>query len=243
VDIKDLERVLNMKNIKKLLLAIFVLGLTVALAACGNNKKDEGDYTVSNVLNAKKMVPVVVTNSKDGDEKDHVVWAGYMGQGKVKAMFLDGMLYDYGYKDLKKLSDEKYNRSLIDMGKDYKPTPFKYVTSKGKTILKTNYKTEDNNKNKAEAVTLKFMKKGKQHGGIRDAMNKAVYSKVAKKDKDDEWATIKSEQKDSEGNDVDTSGYEMHIKLGKGNAHNLKLEDAKETKKNYDNVEVDDSEY
>jgi hypothetical protein len=35
----------------------------------------------------------------------------------------------------------------------------------------------------------------------------------------------------------------MHIKLGKGNAHNLKLEDAKETKKNYDNVEVDDSEY
>lgn len=244
VNIKDLERILNMKNMKKWLLAIFVLGLTLALAACGNNKKDEGDYTVSNVLNAKKMIPVVVTNSKDANTKDHVVWAGYMGQGKIKAMFLDGTNYDYGYQDLKKLNNKDYNESVVGMGKDYKPSERKYVESNGKTVLRTNWKTDENDDNKAEAVTVKFMKKGNDglYGGVRDAMNDSVYSKIVKKKDDDEWATIKSGQKESDLN-TDTSGYEMHIKLGKGKAHNLKLEDVKETKKNYDNVEVDDSTY
>lgn len=229
-----------MKNIKKYILGIILIGLTIALAACGNENKNEGNYTVSDVLNAKKTVPIIVTDSKDESEDDHVVWAGFIGQGKVKAMFLDGTNYDFGYKDLKKLSDEKYNESLIDMGKDYEPNPFKYVTAKSKTVLKPNWKSEDNDEDKAEAVTLKFTKKGNdsRYGGVRDAMNNAVYSKVVEKEDDDKWATIKSEQSDS-----DTSGYEMHIKLGEGKENNLKLEDVKETKKKYNNIEVDNNSY
>lgn len=47
-------------------------------------------------------------------------------------------------------------------------------------------------------------------------------TKVSPKKDNDEWATIKSGKDDSVGN-TDTKGYEMHIKLGKGKAHNREL--------------------
>lgn len=221
-----------MKNIKKYILGIILIGLTIALAACGNQSKNEGNYTVSDVLNSKKMFPIIVTDSKNESEKDHVVWAGYIGKGKIKAMHLDGMNYDFGYKDLKKLSDEKYNESLIDMGKDYEPTESEYVTARANNKLITNSNGKDDT---AKAINLNFMKEGNDasYSGVKNAINEAIYSKVTEKKDKDKWSTIKSEQ-----SDTDTSGFEMHIKLGEAN--NLKLEDVKEAQKKYDNVEIEE---
>lgn len=233
-----------MKIIKKCLLGITAVGLTMSLSACGNKNDNEGNITVSNALNSKEMLPIVVTNSKDESEKNHVVWAGYIGQGKVKAMLLEDTYYNYGYKDLKKLNNKDYNDSLKDMGKDYFDGKFprNYVTSKADTILKTNYKSSDNDDNKTEAVSLDFLNNSSkpEYSSVKDVVNGATYSHITKKKKDDEWATIKSE--DSE-EDSDYSGYEMHIKLGKDPRSNFKLEDAKKATKDYDNVKIDDEDY
>lgn len=231
-----------MKKKKVYMLGFLVICLSLLLAACGNQNKNEGKYSVSDVLNGRKMVPIIVTDNKNEQEKDHVVWAGYIGKGKIKAMYLDGMIYHFGYKDLKKLSDEKYNESLIDMGKDFKPNAFHYVTARGKNVLMTNWYSKDNDDNKTEAVNLKFMKKGSggSYIGVKDAINKAIFSHVTEKKDNDEWATMKSAQEEQDG---DETGYEMHIKLGKGKDNNLRLEDAKEASDKYDNVEVDNEVY
>lgn len=222
------------------MLGFLVICLSLLLAACGNQNKNEGKYSVSDVLNGRKMVPIIVTDEKDQTEKDHVIWAGYIGKGKIKAMYLDGMNYHFGFKDLKKLSDEKYNQSLIDMGKDKEPTPSDYVTARGKNVLMTNWYSKDNDDNKAEAINLKFMKKGDDvsYSGVKKSINDAIYSHIKEKEDGDEWATILSGQDDG-----DTSGYQMHIKLGEGKDNNLRLEDAKEASDKYDNVEVDNEVY
>lgn len=231
-----------MKIIKKCALGLSAIGLTLSLSACGNDKENEneGEIGVSNVLNSKEMLPIVVTDSEDESENDHLVWAGFIGQGKIKAMHLDGMMYDFGYKDLKKLSDEKFNSSLIDMGKDYEPTQSEYVTAKAETVLKTNWESTDNDDKQTEAVSLNFLKAGDDasFSGVKDSINSAVFSNIEKKESDDEWSTIKSAE-----TDTDYSGYEMHIKLGSDKRSNLKLEDAYKAEKDYDNVKVDEDNY
>lgn len=218
-----------MKTFKKCMMVIGALALTASLSACGNN--DSGNYTVSDALNSNKMLPIVVTDNNK-DYKDHVVWAGYIGKGKVKAMFLDGMIYDFGYKDLKKLSNEKYNRSLKDMGNDYDPVKRKYVTSKTNAILKSD---ESSDSSKAEAVSLDFKNNDSDPAisSVKGVVSDPVYSKVGKKsNNNDEWATIKSTE-----NGTDYEDCQMHIKVGKGT--NLKLEDIEKTTDNYDNVEAE----
>lgn len=229
-----------MKQRKWYMLLFLVICLSLVLSACSGSSKNEGKITMSDVLNGKKMVPVVVTDEKDETEDDHVVWAGYIGKGKIKAMHLDGMMYGFGYKDLKKLDDEKFDQSLVDMGKDYEPTQSKYVTARGKNVLMTNWYSKDNDDNKAEAVNLKFMRKGDDpsFAGVKSAINNAVFTHIEEKDEDDAWATITSGIEEG-----DTSGYEMHIKLGKGKDFNLKMEDADKAKEKYDNVEIDDEVY
>lgn len=231
-----------MKIFKKCAMGLSAVAVTLSLSACGNSSgnENEGEYGVSNVLNSKEMLPVVVTDSENEGDKDHLVWAGFIGQGKIKAMHLDGMVYDFGYKDLKKLNNKKFNSSLIDMGKDYEPTESKYVTAKAETILKTNWKSTDNDEDKTEAVGMKFLKSGDgaSYSGVKDSINNAVFSNVSEKENDDEWATIKSGE-----TDTDYSGYEMHIKLGKGKKANLKLDDPKKAEKDYDNVKIDDEDY
>lgn len=224
-----------MKIIKKCALGLSAIGLTLSLSACGNDKENEneGEIGVSNVLNSKEMLPIVVTDS----ENEAVAWAGYIGQGKVKAMYLDGMAYDFGYKDLKKLSNKGFNNSVVDMGKDFEPKPRNYVTSKTNVQLYTG--SESTDENKAEEVSLDFLNDDEDPkvSSVSDIVSKPVYSKVAEKDEDDEWATIKAIQSDD---DVNYNGYDMHIKLGSDKHSNLKLEDAEKASKDYDNVKVDE---
>lgn len=226
-----------MKIIKKCLLGVSAIGLTLSLSACGNKDSNEGDIGMSNVLNSKKMLPIVVTEGENDAEKDHILWAGFIGNGKVKAMNLDGTTYFYGYKDLKKLSNKEFNKSIIEMGKDSEPTPREYVTSKTNVKLKPNSDT-DTNSDKAESVSLDFLN---NDDDIKVRTTKTIvsnpnYSKVVKKEKNDEWSTIKATDTDEES---DYKGYEMHIKIDKNEKSNLKLDDIKEAEKNYDNVTVE----
>lgn len=224
-----------MKIFKKCAMGLSAVAVTLSLSACGNSSgnENEGEYGVSNVLNSKEMLPVVVTNNNDESEKDHVVWAGFIGKGKVKAMYLDGMMYDYGYHDLKKLDNKGFNESVVDMGKDFDPTPREYVSSK----TDVNLNTDSEEDNKASDISLEFLNNSEDAkvSSVKDVVSEPVYSVVKEKDKDDEWATIKSTE-----TDTDYSGYEMHIKLGKGKKANLKLDDIKDAEKDYDNVKVND---
>lgn len=223
-----------MKMMKKCLLGLSAIGLTLSLSACGNKDSNEGDIGMSNVLNSKKMLPIVVTNSED----ESVVWAGFIGQGKVKAMYLDGMMYDYGYKDLKKLNNEDFNESVIEMGKDFDPKPRKYVTSKTDVQLTTNSDSESSDENKTEKVSLNYLNNDEDPkiSSVRDVVSNPEYSKITKKSEDDEWATMKTSH---EENDTEYNGYEMHIKLGGNKKSNFKMEDAEKAKKDYDNVTIE----
>lgn len=227
-----------MKIIKKCLLGLAAVGLTVSLSACGNGNKDsnEGEFGMSNVLNSKKMIPIVVTNTED----ESVSWAGFIGKGKVKAMYLDGMTYDYGYKDLKKLNNDEFNESIVEMGKDFEPHPRKYVTSKTNVQLTTSSDSEVD-ENKTEKVSLDFLNNDDDPkiSSVKDIVSNPVYSKVLKKTEGNEWATLKAFKEDD---DTKYNGYEMHIKLGKNPKSNLKMEDAEKAEKDYDNVKVDENE-
>lgn len=236
-----------MKIIKKCALGLSTIGLTLSLSACGNDKEDEneGEIGVSNVLNSKEMLPIVVTEGENKAEKDHIIWAGFIGQGKVKAMNLDGPTYYYAYKDLKKLDDKEFNESIIEMGKDFEPYSREYITSKTDVQLTTSSDSETSDENKTEKVSLDYLNDDEdvKVSTVRDLVSNPVYSKVKEKSEDDEWSTIKTTETNEKS---DYKGYEMHIKLGAEKQSNLKLEDAKKAEKDYDNVkvdEVDDEDY
>lgn len=227
-----------MKIIKKCLVGITAIGLTLSLSACGKKDSNEGDFGMSNVLNSKKLLPVVVTEGNNKEEKNHILWAGFIGQGKVKAMNLQSPTYFYGYKDLKKESDEEFNKSVMKMGRDTEPTPRKYITSKTNLKLTENLDS-DKKGNKAKSQSLDFLNKSDdiKISSTRELINYPQYSKVVKKEDGDNWATIKTTDK-AEEDDSDYKGYEMHVKLGEGNNYNFKIDDTDKAPKDYKNVEV-----
>lgn len=226
-----------MKIIKKCLLGLSAIGLTLSLSACGNKDSNEGDIGMSNVLNSKKMLPIVVTEGENESEKDHILWAGFIGQGKIKAMNLDGSTYHYGYKDLKKQTNKEFNRSVIEMGDDSEPKARKYITSQTNVKLTSNSDSDTDN-DKAKSVSLDFLDDDDDimARATKELVNAPNYSKVEKKEEKDEWATIKTTDTDA---DADYDGYEMHIKLGGNKKSNLKLEDVNKAEKDYDNVTIE----
>lgn len=235
-----------MKLAKKWMVGLSAIGLTIGLTACGNDdtkSPNEGDYTLSDVLNSKKEYEVVVTD-KDNEEDGHVVWGGFIGKGNIEGVFLDGTMYDFGYNELKNLSKDEFEESLNDMGKDYMSGKFprQLVTAKGTTELLTNVGNEGDEKTpkgKADAVSLnlKFNKKEDEDSGLKKSVSDPNYTKVSKKSENSEWATIEA------GNQTVSDDYEdyaMHIKLGKGKDVNLKLDNVKETKDKHKNVKIND---
>lgn len=239
-----------MKLAKKWMVGLSAIGLTIGLTACGNDdtkSPNEGDYTLSDVLNSKKEYEIVVTDN-NSDQDGHVVWGGYIGKGKIKGVFLDGMNYDYGYNELKELSNEKFKESLLDMGKEYMKgkAPSSLVTKEGSIDLFTNLGNEADEstpKGKADAVSLnaKFNNKSEkekvEYKGLEDSINEPNYTKVSEKSKENKWATINA------GNQTSSDDYEdyaMHIKLGEGKDVNLKLDNVKETKDKHKNVKIND---
>lgn len=240
-----------MKLAKKCVVGLSTIGLTIGLTACGsdeNKEPNEGDITVSDVLNSDEQYEIVVTDSSNED-KGHVVWGGFIGDNKIKAVYLDGTDYGYGYNELKKLSQDEYEQSLKDMGQEYMggKAPSSMITAKGNAELLTNLGDEGNEetkKGKADAVSLKanspkFTEEKVEYSGLKKSINDANYTNVTKKEKDDEWSTIKA------GNQTvnsDYEDYEMHIKTGEGKKFNLKLDDVNETKDKYDNVQIKDYE-
>ncbi|HDF2935117.1 TPA: hypothetical protein PC496_000781 [Clostridioides difficile] len=218
-----------MKILKKCVLGSIAIGLSLSLVACNNGGSDnnnENTVSLSNVLNSKKMLPIVVTHDKQ------VSWAGYIGKGKIKAMYLDGTVYDYGYNDLKKLNNKKFNESIVYMGKDYKPKPRKYQSSKANINITTDTDTET----KVSEISFDYLDDSKKLdvSSVKDIVSEPRFNEVLPKDKDEEWASMKYVEEEED--DPEGTGYVMHVKVGK--QVNLKLDDVEKSEKQYDNVEV-----
>lgn len=130
------------------------------------------------------------------------------------------------------------------MGADYMngDSPRSLVTTKGNSIVYTDVGDDGNSEEKADAVglDLKFSNKDDVDNGLKEAVTEPTYSEVVKKDKSNEWATIKAGY---QAMNDDYDNYEMHIQLGEGKDANLKLDNIQETKDKYENVKIDKNNY
>ncbi|MGW7988396.1 hypothetical protein ACWEYO_13855 [Staphylococcus shinii] len=192
---------------------------------------------VSDALNSDRMLPVIVTDSKSNLGKDYIIWAGYIGNGKIKGMQLSGVDTQVTYNDLKKLNDDKFGEILEDMGKVYddngkKIDTRKFITKKAQTVIVPN---EENDK--AETVLFNFLdnQKGIEHTALKKEIEGGSFSSPVEKDPDSEWSTIKSQEETDKPGDFE--GYELHIKTTKDRG--IKMEKPDEYAKKYDNVKID----
>lgn len=228
---------MNVKGLKKCLAGVSTLGLALSLAACNDQESSQSGnnkgYTLSDILNSKEKHQIVVTDDNQSDEEGHVVWAGFVGEGELDGIFLNGMDYDYGYDSLRGQSDKEFKNNLTEMGKDYdagdKST---FATSKAESIL-----TKEGNKNdKAEMVNyhVKFKNNNnfKYDKNLNSSINNTLFDR-AKKTDDSNWTTFYASE------NSDNPGYQMHIKTGKSKMQ-PKMENVKETIKKYDNAKEEE---
>lgn len=212
-----------MKILKRLMIGVAAISLTFTISGCGYDKSK--DMAVSDALNSDRMLPVVVTNNNTDLGKNYLVWAGYIGDGKIKGMELDGLFPDITYKELTKLNDERFGEVLKDLGG-------KFNTKKVQTLIVPN---EDNNK--AETVLFKFLdnSKKKEDSHLKHDIEGGSFSSPVEKDPDSEWSTIKSKKETDKSTEFE--GYELHIKTTKDRG--IKMENPDEYENKYDNVKID----
>ncbi|RIM58867.1 hypothetical protein BU598_09535 [Staphylococcus arlettae] len=217
------------------MVGLAAISLTFTISGCGYSKSN--DMAVSDALNSDRMLPVIVTDSKSNLGKDYIIWAGYIGNGKIKGMQLSGVDTQVTYNDLKKLNDDKFGEILEDMGKVYddngkKIDTRKFITKKAQTVIVPN---EENDK--AETVLFNFLdnQKGIEHTALKKEIEGGSFSSPVEKDPDSEWSTIKSQEETDKPGDFE--GYELHIKTTKDRG--IKMEKPDEYAKKYDNVKID----
>lgn len=224
-----------MKILKKIIVGLAAISLTFTISGCGYSKSN--DMAVSDALNSDRMLPVVVTDSKSNLGKDYIIWAGYIGNGKIKGMQLYGLEPDVTYKELTKLNDKEFGKVLKDVGKVYDDDgkltrEEKFITKPAKTVLVPN---EENDK--AETVLFNFLdnKKDDDDKILKKFIEGGSFSSPVEKDPDSEWSTIKSQEETDKPGDFE--GYELHIKTTKDRG--IKMEKPDEYAKKYDNVKID----
>lgn len=225
-----------MKILKRLIIGVSAVFLTVALSGCGGHDKSK-DMAVSDALNSDRMLPVVVTDNDKDFGKNHIVWAGYIGDGKIKGIEVYGFPPDITYKDLKQVSDKKFGEVLKESGNEYDEhdkltKKGEFITKNAQTLLVPNKDNE-----KAETVSFKFLDKSKgiEHTALKDKIEGGSFSSPVEKDTDSEWSTINSKEETDKSTEYE--GYQLHIKTTKDRG--IKMETPDEYKKNYDNVKID----
>lgn len=235
-----------MKILKKCVLGASTLGIALSLEACNDQKSSQSGkqkgYTLSDILNSKEKHQIIVTNKDSGEdddhENDHVVWAGFIGNGQIEGIYLDGIIYDYGYKDMKNQSDKDFKQNLTDMGEDYDVGDHKstFATAKAETKLYSDlddYSANPDNDDLADIVSLnaKFKNNGqfKFDSGLTDSVSEPTYNRV-QQESNKKWITYTA----SEGT-PDKENYQMHIKVGKTNLK-PQIENVEETVKKYNNA-------
>ena len=218
-----------MKIIKRLMAGVVAISLTVALSGCGNS--EPSGIAVSDALNAKEMLPIIATNSSN----DEIKWAGYIGKGKIKALYLEGSQTSTSYRELKKYSNEDFDEALKSFssirdgdGKVVKKE--KFITKKAETILTPN---EDGDK--TDHVSFNFLDKNKgiDHTFLKQLIEEDVYSSTVEKNPDSEWSVIKAQTDEDDSSEGDA----LHIKTSKN--YGIKMENPEKYTEKYDNVEID----
>ncbi|PTL07590.1 hypothetical protein BUZ15_07070 [Staphylococcus gallinarum] len=82
------------------MVGLAAISLTFTISGCSGYSKSN-DMAVSDALNSDSMLPVVVTDNDRNFGKNHIVWAGYIGNGKIKGIEVYGFPPDINYPDLK----------------------------------------------------------------------------------------------------------------------------------------------
>lgn len=218
-----------MKIIKRLMAGVAAISLTVALSGCGNS--EPSGIAVSDVLNAKEMLPIIATNSSD----DSIKWAGFIGKGKIKAIYLNGSYSDVSYRELKKYNNEDFEDAIKSLGVIHNDDgkvvrKEKLITKKAETILTPN---EDGDK--TDYVSFNFLDKNKdiEHTALKDLINEDTYSSIVEKNPESEWSVIKAPTDE----DDTSEGDALHIKTSKN--YGIKMENPEKYTEKYDNVEID----
>lgn len=218
-----------MKIIKRLMAGVAAISLTVALSGCGNS--EPSGIAVSDALNAKEMLPIIATNSSD----DSIKWAGFIGKGKIKAIYLNGSYSDVSYRELKKYNNEDFEDAIKSLGVIHNDDgkvvrKEKLITKKAETILTPN---EDGDK--TDYVSFNFLDKNKdiEHTALKDLINEDTYSSIVEKNPESEWSVIKAPTDE----DDTSEGDALHIKTSKN--YGIKMEDPEKYTEKYDNAEID----
>lgn len=218
-----------MKIIKRLMAGVAAISLTVALSGCGNS--EPSGIAVSDALNAKEMLPIIATNSSD----DSIKWAGFIGKGKIKAIYLNGSYSDVSYRELKKYNNEDFEDAIKSLGVIHNDDgkvvrKEKLITKKAETILTPN---EDGDK--TDYVSFNFLDKNKdiEHTALKDLINEDTYSSIVEKNPESEWSVIKAPTDE----DDTSEGDALHIKTSKN--YGIKMEDPEKYTEKYDNAVID----
>lgn len=218
-----------MKIIKRLMAGVAAISLTVALSGCGNS--EPSGIAVSDALNAKEMLPIIATNSSN----DSIKWAGFIGKGKIKAIYLNGSYSDVSYRELKKYNNEDFEDAIKSLGVIHNDDgkvvrKEKLITKKAETILTPN---EDGDK--TDYVSFNFLDKNKdiEHTALKDLINEDTYSSIVEKNPESEWSVIKAPTDE----DDTSEGDALHIKTSKN--YGIKMEDPEKYTEKYDNAKID----
>lgn len=208
---------------------VAAISLTVALSGCGNS--EPSGIAVSDALNAKEMLPIIATNSSN----DSIKWAGFIGKGKIKAIYLNGSYSDVSYRELKKYNNEDFEDAIKSLGVIHNDDgkvvrKEKLITKKAETILTPN---EDGDK--TDYVSFNFLDKNKdiEHTALKDLINEDTYSSIVEKNPESEWSVIKAPTDE----DDTSEGDALHIKTSKN--YGIKMEDPEKYTEKYDNAKID----
>ncbi|MCD8845183.1 hypothetical protein [Staphylococcus gallinarum] len=218
---------MNLKQ--KVVGCISILGLTVSLAACGqpntSESGDKGDTTLSDVLNGKEKRKIVMTERKGHTGDPQILWAGYIGDGKMEIHPYSNLGTEFHFDELANENDKEYKKTIKDRDKEYanqtesnKKLDIKAV--KAKTVLNT----EDNKR--ADITGFDYKAKGNKE----DKYDQLEYGFDTLIDKHPEkWMEMGSSGEDNE--------ITLHVEAKNGEK-NLNHENMKKVKDKYNNIRV-----
>lgn len=218
------------------MVGLAAISLTFTISGCSGYSKSN-DMAVSDALNSDSMLPVVFTDNHSRLGKDRLIWAGYIGDGKIKGIELDNQFPDITYKDLTKLDDKKFGSVVKSLGNEYDENGDlkkngEFITSKAQTLLVPN---EDDEKPKTVLFKLLHNEKNGTYSNLKEVIEGGSYSNPVDKNPDLEWSTIKSKVDTDKSSEYE--GYELHIKTTK--IRGIKMEESEDYSKKYDNVKID----
>jgi uncharacterized lipoprotein YehR (DUF1307 family) len=217
---------------KKVIGCISILGLTVSLAACGepntSNTGENKDTTLSDILNGKEERKIVLTERKGNTGDPQVLWAGYIGEGKMEVHPYSNLGTEFHFDEISKKDDKEYQKILKERDKEYKNQT---DLNKKLDIKPVSAKTVLNTEDDKEAILTGF--DFNAQGNEEDKYDQLEYGfDTVKEEHPKNWLEIESSGEDNE--------ITLHVEAEDGE-ENITHENINKVKDKYDNIEVNNT--